>query len=176
MAVPEAGEATSRPSPSKIHVIATTPDSARCALAVAIHMTADALETSRVIVEYPIDGNIAPEHPARCGETVAREYRRVTQDLGAVVEVEAHPFRALHDLLTLIPAGEVVVISGPSCTWRISPEEALANQLSHLGRRSIFVACLRVEELDSRLLGQIQIGQPSEHPLSPPFDRATDLV
>ncbi len=158
MTAPEAGEATPTPSSRKIHVIATTPDSARRALAVAIPMTADALKDSTVVVDHAID-DVAPEHLAGWGETVALKYRRMIQDLGADVEVEAHPFRSMHDLLTLIPVGAVVVISGPSCTWNMSPEEALAIQLNHLGRRVVFVACLRVEEY-----GQPVPGAHSDRP------------
>lgn len=134
-------------SPRRIHVVATTPDNARRALAVAVPMTGDSEDVTTVVIDHAIDADaVVSDRPGTWGEVVALEYRQVVRDLGAAVEIETHPFRSMTELLSAIPVGEIVVISGPSCPWTPSREEELANQLLDHGRRAVFVACLRVEE------------------------------
>lgn len=110
-------------------------------------MTADSDDATTVVIDHSINpDDVISDRPGNWGEDVAREYRQVVRELGAAVEIETHPFRSMTELLSAIPVGEVVVISGPSCPWTPSREEELANQLLDHGRRAVFVACLRVEE------------------------------
>src|SRR5712671_1847305 len=136
--VPAPLTADSQPT---IHVIATTFEGTRAALATAVPLAkgsgAKLIVVVPCIVPYPV------EIEAPCDPTTffARRYRDVIERLGGDATIEVCRCRRSDDIVMRLSASRTtVVLGGPVGRWLTSPEERFASRFSRRGRPVIFVA------------------------------------
>jgi hypothetical protein len=132
---------TTSANQATIHVVATTFDGTRAALAAAVPLAkgSDARLVVLVphIVPYAMDVHDAPD----AGAFFARRYKTMVEALGGSAHIEVCVCRSIEDIVWLLTAADSqIVIGGPAGRWLTSPEERFANRLSTLGCRVIFVA------------------------------------
>jgi putative OmpL-like beta-barrel porin-2 len=125
-----------------IHVIATTFEGTRAALATAVPLAkgsgAKLVVIVPRIVPYPAERDALTDSSA----FFARRYRAAIEDLGGEARIEVCMCRGIDDIVAKLVATESrIVIGGPAGRWFTSPEERLAHRLSQSGRAVIFVAC-----------------------------------
>jgi len=129
-------------SQKTIHVVATTFDETRAALAAAVPLSrgsgAKLVVLVPRIVPYPADLDASADASA----FFARRYRRAVDELGGEARIQVCVCRGIDDIVsTLVAVDSPIVIGGLAGHWFTSPEERFANRLSRAGRSVIFVAC-----------------------------------
>ena len=132
--------ATRRLQPT-VHVIATTFDGTRAALAAAVPLARGSQRAARAC-------SCRRSCRTRCRSTRRPSRRRSRRSgyRGAACtnsarrrEVRVCLCRHADDVVRrMLPAHATVVVGGPAGTWRASREERLARRLTHLGHRVIF--------------------------------------
>jgi hypothetical protein len=125
-----------------LHVIATTFEGTRAALAAAVPLGrgsgAKLVVIVPRIVPYPAELDASADSSA----FFARRYRDTVEALGGDARIEVCVCRGIDEIVRkLVATDSLVVIGGPAGRWLTSPEERFANRLSREGRRVIFVAC-----------------------------------
>jgi len=122
-----------------VHVIATTVEGTRAAVAIADPLARGA--GARLVVLVPRiaaeDGDIdAPPDPTA---RFVQRYTEMVQSLGASAAVESFACDTIDALVDrLCDAHACIVIGGPVGRWLTSPEERFANRLARLGCQVIF--------------------------------------
>jgi hypothetical protein len=129
-------------SQKTIHVIATTFEGTRAALATAVPLArgsgAKLVVIVPRIVPYPADLDASADATA----FFAKRYRAAVEEQGGEARIEVCVCRGIDDVIAkLVATDSRIVIGGPAGRWLTSPEERFANRLSRLGRSVIFVAC-----------------------------------
>src|SRR5262249_29337710 len=124
-----------------VHVIATTFDGTRAALAAAVPLARGA--SARLVVLVPQIVSSPAEVAIRCESTelMAARYQDVVRDLDAQAEIEIFVSVGLGDLVRRVcEAHSTVVVGGPVGHWLTSPEERFANRLARAGCQVVFAA------------------------------------
>lgn len=123
-----------------VHVIATTFEGTRAALATAVPLARGF--GARLVVLVPRIVSCAEELalPTESTELLAKCYTNVLHDTGADADVQMLSSIGLDDLVsTVCGVGSFVVLGGPTGRWLTSPEERFANRLARLGCSVVFV-------------------------------------
>jgi hypothetical protein len=132
-------------STGTIHVLATTFDSTRSALAVALTLAENAGAHPTIFVAQliPNDGELRAR--SRWTAFFANHYQNVVHEVDGEAHIDVCLCQSLVDVRARIPADATVVISGPAAAWLETVEEQLAGELSRMGRRVVFVASMPVD-------------------------------
>jgi hypothetical protein len=124
-----------------VHVIATTFDGTRAALAAAVPLARGSNCCLVVLVPHVVSCADEMSSPPESTALMAARYRDVVRDLGAQAAMEICAFVGLDDLVAKVhDSGSIVVIGGPVGRWLTSPEERFANRLTLAGCQVIFAA------------------------------------
>ena len=124
-----------------IHVIATTFEGTRAALAVAAPMARGSKARLVILVPRIVSCSAELQRPADSTELLARRYRDVARELGDRADVEIWPSVGLDDLVAKVCAAHSqVVVGGPVGHWLTSPEERFAHRLTCAGCPVVFAA------------------------------------
>jgi hypothetical protein len=124
-----------------VHVIATTYEGTRAALAAAVPLAKGCKAELRILVPRIVSCAAELETPADSTAALMNRYQQIAAELGARSEVEVCGSVGLADLLARICAARShVVVGGPSGRWLTSPEERFANRLARLGCHVLFAA------------------------------------
>jgi hypothetical protein len=122
-----------------VHVIATTLDGTRAALATAVSLARGSKASLLVLV--PRIGLPDPEIEDDGVEAAAARYGELARDLGVTPRVEICECRSLDDLVSKVSAtAAVIVVGGPAGRWLTSPEERFAGRLARAGCQVLFAA------------------------------------
>lgn len=124
-----------------VHVIATTVEGTRAALAAAIPLARGAGAALRVFVPRIVSSAAELESDGELDERLTESYRAMVRQQGAPAEIEVCASVGLDDLVARIcGAHGLVVVGGPVGVWLTSPEERFANRLARAGCRVVFAA------------------------------------
>jgi hypothetical protein len=124
-----------------VHVIATTFDGTRAALAAAVPLARGSNGCLVVVVPHVVSRADEMESPTESTALMAACYQDMVRDLGAQAEIEICAFIGLEDLVAKVhDARSLVVVGGPLGRWLTSPEERFANRLTQAGCQVIFAA------------------------------------
>ena len=126
-----------------IHVIATTPDGTRAALAAAVPLAKGS--GARLIVTVPriVSYAVELDGPVTAVEFFVRRYRDLVADLGGKAQIDVCLCRSVQAVVAKLVAEDstTIVVGGSAGRWLPSEEERFANRLSRCGHRVIFVPC-----------------------------------
>jgi hypothetical protein len=126
---------------SAIHVIATTLDGTRAALAAAVPLAKGSDARLVVLVPRIVSGAEELATPCEAIRVMAESYQRFARELGAEADVEICSSIGLDDLVAKIGAAHSqVVVGGPVGHWLTSPEERFTNRLARAGCQVVFAA------------------------------------
>jgi hypothetical protein len=125
-----------------VHVIATTFEGTRAAIAAAVPLAKGA--GARLVVIVPRIVSYAVELDSGLEPTAffAKRYRELVEERGGAADIDVCLCRSIEDVVTRVAKDKSrVVIGGPAGRWLTSPEERFANRLIHAGCPVVFVAC-----------------------------------
>jgi len=124
-----------------VHVIATTLDGTRAALAAAVPLARGSNGCLVVLVPHVVSCADEMGSPPESTGLMAARYQETLRDLGAQAEIEICAFVSLEDLVARVrDARSLVVVGGPVGRWLTSPEERFVNRLTLAGCQVIFAA------------------------------------
>jgi hypothetical protein len=124
-----------------VHVIATTFDGTRAALAAAVPLARGSNGRLVVLVPHVVTSADDMEGPPESTALMAACYEHMVRDLGAQAEIEICASIGLEELVAKVhDAQSLVVVGGPLGRWLTSPEERFANRLTLAGCQVILAA------------------------------------
>ena len=124
-----------------VQVIATTYEGTRAAIETAVPLAKGRGARLTIVVPRIARYELPDDAPADMTDVAADRYRQLIDALEGNGHVQICLCRSIRDLIDrLISAEATVVVGGPSCRWRMSPEERFANQLSQKGYHVVFAA------------------------------------
>jgi hypothetical protein len=127
--------------PSPVHLVATTPDGTRAALAAAGAIARGTAAPAVMLVPWVVPYGEALDHPTESVAFGVKIFSKLAEELGIDVTVQVCLCRSSGEALgSLLPRDAVVVIGGPSRQWWPTREQRLAARVSRAGRRVLFVA------------------------------------
>ena len=113
-----------------VHVIATTPEGTRAALAAARPFVAG----QPVVVVVPSTQASAIQYR----DVLATQYRRIANSLNQPIQLRICICRTSASVAQIIPIGATVLIGGAQRRWWPTREERMAAQLRRDGREVVF--------------------------------------
>ena len=124
-----------------VHVIATTADGTRAALAAAAPLARGVGASLVVLVPHIVSSPAELEMPVGSAAALVRRYEEMARALGADATVEIVASVGLRDLVARACAVRSrIVVGGPVGRWLTSPEERFANRLAACGCSVLFAA------------------------------------
>jgi hypothetical protein len=124
-----------------VHVIATTYDGTRAALAAAVPLARGSNGGLVVLVPHVVSCADEIGNPPESTALMAARYENIVRELGAQADIEICAFVSLEDLVAKVcNTDSLVVVGGPVGRWLTSPEERFANRLTLAGCQVIFAA------------------------------------
>ncbi len=125
-----------------VHVIATTFEGTRAALAVAIPLAKGAGSQLIALVPRIVSSAAETGTPADATELLAERYAEIARQWGGQAQIDICTSVGLEDLIAKVCAAHsLVVVGGPVGRWLTSPEERFANRLAVSGCQVVFAAC-----------------------------------
>jgi hypothetical protein len=122
-----------------IHVVATTIAGTREAIDAACTFAKGRNARVHVIAAKPMPVEWSLDQQSALVHSFARTVRKLTESLGAQIDVLPCVCRRLMDVMQLLPTGATVVIAGRSHRWWPTPEQRLALDLQARGFRVVFI-------------------------------------
>jgi hypothetical protein len=123
-----------------VHVLATSVDGTRAALATAIPLARGSRGRLVVLVPQIVPYPLAVDGPTDATAFTERRYRDLVEEVDGDAEVRVCLCRALRDVVQAIPPASTVVVGGRSGGVMASREERLARRLTRLGYHTVFAA------------------------------------
>lgn len=127
-------------TPPVVHVLATTDDGTRAALAAGVPLARGSHARLVIlvpqIVPYPLD----VDGPTDATTFVERRYRDLLREVGGEAEIRVCLCRTPREVMQAIPLASTVVVGGASGGVLASREERMARQLTRLGHHTVFAA------------------------------------
>jgi len=134
------GALTAESQPT-IHVIATTFEGTRAALAAAVPLAKGSASKLVLIVPCIVPYAVELDAPCEPATFLVKHYTTMIERLGGNATVEICLCRRLRDVVMKVAATRsTVVVGGPVGRWLTSPEERFANRLTHSGLSVVFAA------------------------------------
>jgi hypothetical protein len=123
-----------------VHVIATTQDGTRAAVAAAIPLARGSCAKLVVLVPRIVSYAVDLDHPAEFSAFFVKHYAEIVHELGGSADIEVCLCRSIDDIVARVAAAKsTVVVGGPVGRWLTSPEERFTSRLSRAGCSAIFV-------------------------------------
>jgi hypothetical protein len=124
-----------------IHVIATTFDGTRAALATAIPLAKGSSAKLLVVVPCIVPYPVGLDDECEDARFFVNGYKHLIEQLGGSATIDVCRCRRTEDIVTKIDVPRsTVVLGGPVGRWLTSPEERFANRLTRSVHTVIFVA------------------------------------
>ena len=122
-----------------IHVVTTTMDGTREAIDAAWTFAQARDARVHVIAAKPMPAEWSLDQQSAVVHSFARTIKKLTESLGARIDVLPCVCRRLMDVMQLLPNGATVVIAGRSHRWWPTPEQRLAIDLQGRGYHVVFI-------------------------------------
>jgi putative OmpL-like beta-barrel porin-2 len=124
-----------------VHVIATTFDGTRAALATAIPLAKGSGARLVMLVPRVVSYAADVENSVEGSAYFAKRYEALVHELGGAADVEVCLCRSIDDVVAKVAgARSRVIVGGPVGRWLTSPEERFASRLIRAGCPVIFAA------------------------------------
>jgi hypothetical protein len=123
-----------------IHVLATSIDGTRAALATAVPLARGSSARLVVLVPQIVPYPLAVDRPTDATCFTERRYRDMVEKTGGEAAIQVCLCRTIRDIERVIPRTTTVVLGGPSGAVLASREERLARRLTRLGYHTVFAA------------------------------------
>jgi hypothetical protein len=134
------GPTTTPATERAIHVLATTFEATRAALATAIPLARGLTARLIVIVPNVVPYAIALHQSMDPTELLMRRYRALVRDLNGDAQFRLCMCRRCDDVIPhLLPPGATVVVGGSARGWFPSQEARLVRRMIRLGHHVVFV-------------------------------------
>ena len=124
-----------------IHVLATTPDATRAAIAAAVPLARGAGARLLVLVPHAFPSAIDLAQPPDSTELVVGAYRELVTELGGDGAVRLCLCSRPEDVSRLLPEHATIVVGGMPPRWLPTSETRLARRLAARGHHGLMVAC-----------------------------------
>ena len=125
-----------------VHVIATTFEGTRAALAAAVPLAKGSDCRLAVLVPLILSDAVEPDIPPESLPAFVQRYEDIVRELGGTADVTVCRCESLDKIVAkMVAAGTPVVVGGPAGHWLTSPEERFVNCLVRAGCQVVFVAC-----------------------------------
>jgi hypothetical protein len=124
-----------------IHVIATTFEGTRAALATAVPLAKGSCAKLLVVVPCIVPYSVGLDDHCEDATFFVNGYKHLIEQLGGGATIDVCRCRRTEDVVTKVDVPRsIVVLGGPVGRWLTSPEERFANRLTRSVHTVIFVA------------------------------------
>jgi hypothetical protein len=123
-----------------VHVVATTLDGTRAALARGVPLARGAGANLGLLVPRIVSWDVQPEVTDEATAWFVAQYEQTLRQLGARADTEVLVCRSLDEIVErVVAAKSIVVVGGPAGTWLTSPEQRFVNRLARAGCPVVFI-------------------------------------